>query len=160
VGNPKKTVRESKVPERFCSYLSMVRRIIEYEPSNFEEATNQEVWKDSMVEECNSIMNNDVWEVVMIPEWKSVVTSKWLYKINHVENVSIEKYKVQFVARRFSQVEGVDYDDTFAPISIYTSIQAVISITTYIGWNIHQMDVKTTFLDGIIHEEVYIEKPQ
>ena len=73
---------------------------------------------------------------------------------------SIEKYKARFVARGFSQVEGVDYDETFTPIARYISIRSIISIATEMGWQILQMDVKTAFLNGIIQEEVYIEQPQ
>jgi hypothetical protein len=73
---------------------------------------------------------------------------------------SIDKYKARFVARGFSQQEGEDYDETFAPVSRYTSIRAIISLATSMGWSLHQMDVKTTFLNGVIEEEVYIEKPQ
>jgi hypothetical protein len=88
-----------------------------------------------------------------------VVTSRWLYKLKHAADGSIEKYKSLFVARGFSQIEGVDYDETFVPVSRYTSIRAVISIAIEMGWKIHQMDVKTTFLNGLIEEEVYIENP-
>jgi hypothetical protein len=150
-------VRESKPPERFCSYIAMVSSIQESEPSTFEEATSRQVWRDAMMEEYNSIMKNDVWEVVPRPEGKSVVTSKWLYKLKHAADGSIEKYKARFVARGFSQVEGVDYDETFVSVARYTSIRAVISIAAEMGWKIHQMDVKTTFLNGLIEEEVYIE---
>ena len=100
-----------------------------------------------MMEEYNSIMKNDVWEVVPRHKGKSVVTSKWLYKLKHVADGSIEKYKAHFVARGFSQVEGVDYDETFAPVARYTSIRAVISIAAEMGWKIHQMDVKTVIPD-------------
>jgi hypothetical protein len=93
-------------------------------------------------------------------EGKSVVSSRWLYKIKHVADGNIEKYKVRFVARGFSQKEGVDYEETFAPVARYTSIRAVMSLVSIMGWRIHQMDVKTTFLNGIIEEEVYIEQPQ
>jgi hypothetical protein len=110
-----------------------------------------------MMEEYNSIMKNDVWEVVPRPEGKLMVTSKWLYKLKHAADGSIEKYKACFVARGFSQVEGVDYDETFVPVAQYTSIRVVISIAVEMGWKIHQMDVKTTFLNGLIKEEVYIE---
>jgi hypothetical protein len=157
VGNPKQAVRESKPPERFCSYITMVSSIRESEPSTFEEATSRQVWRDAMMEEYNSIMKNDVWEVVPRPEGKLVATSKWLYKLKHVADGSIEKYKDRFVARGFSQVEGVDYDETFASVARYASIRVVISIAVEMGWKIHQMDVKTTFLNGIIEEEVYIE---
>jgi hypothetical protein len=87
------------------------------------------------------------------------VTSRWLYKLKHATDSSIEKYKARFVAWGLSQVEGVDYDETFTPVSRYTSIKAVISISTDMGWKIHQMDMKTAFLNGLIQEEAYIEHP-
>jgi hypothetical protein len=111
-----------------------------------------------MMEEYSSIMKNDVWEIVPRPEGKLVVTFRWLYKLKYVADGSIEKYKARFVARGFSQVERVDYDETFAPVARYTSIKAMISIATEMGWKIHQMDVKTAFLNGLIQEEVYIEQ--
>ena len=100
--------------------------------------------------EYHSIMKNDVWEIVLRPEGKSMVTSSWLYKLKHVADGSVEKYKSRFVAWGFSQVEGIDYDETFLPISRYTSIRVLISIAEEMGWKIHQMDVKTAFLNGII----------
>eukprot|EP00253_Pinus_taeda_P002301 PITA_02301 len=105
-------------------------------------------------------MKNDVWEVEPRPEGKSVVTSRWLYKVKHAADGSIEKFKARFVAKGFSQGEGVDYEETFAPVARYTSIRSIISIAAEMGWKIHQMDVKTTFLNGFIQEEVYIEQPQ
>jgi hypothetical protein len=101
-----------------------------------------------------------VWDIVSRLEGKSVVTSKWIYKIKHAADGSIEKYKARYVARGFSQKEGVDYEETFAPVARYTSIKAVISLASIMVWRIHQMDAKTTFLNGVIEEEVYIEKPQ
>ena len=92
-----------------------------------------------MVEEYSSIMKNDVWDVVPRPEGKSVVTSKWIYKIKHVVDGSVEKYKAGFVARGFSQIEGVDYGETFTLVAKYTSIMAIISIVAEMGWNINQM---------------------
>ena len=64
------------------------------------------------------------------------------------------------MARGFSQVEGIDYDETFAPVARYTSIRSIMAIAAQMGWSIHQMDVKTAFLNGILEEEVYIEQPQ
>jgi hypothetical protein len=77
-------------------------RIIDSKPSTFEEAAEKQEWKDAMMEEYQSIMKNDVWEVVPRPEGKSVVTSKCIYKIKHATNDSIEKYKAKFVARGVS----------------------------------------------------------
>ena len=72
----------------------------------------------------------------------------------------IEKYKARFVARGFSQIEGVDYDETFAPVAKFSSIRVVISVVAEMGWKVHQMDVKTTFLNGFLQEEVYLKQPQ
>jgi hypothetical protein len=140
--------------------MALMSNILDSEPSSFQEAADQQVWWDAMVEEYTSIMKNDVWDIVPRPEGKSVVSSRWLYKIKHVADGSIEKFKARFVARGFSQREGVDYEETFAPVARYTSIRAVMSLVSFMGWRIHQMDVKTTFLNGIIEEEVYIEQPQ
>jgi hypothetical protein len=89
-----------------------------------------------------------------------VVTSKWVYKIKHVADISVDKYKARFMARGFSQKEGEDFDETFALVARYTSIRSIISLVASMGWNLHQMDVKTAFLNGAIEEEVYIEQPQ
>jgi hypothetical protein len=72
----------------------------------------------------------------------------------------VEKHKARFVARGFSQVEGIDYDETFAPVTRYSSIRSMLALSAQMGWKIHQMDVKTAFLNGQIEEEVYIEQPE
>ena len=114
--------------------------IIDVEPSTYEEATRQQVWKDAMMEEYPSIMKNDAWEVGPRPKGKSVVTSKWIFKIKHAVDRSIKKYNARFVARGFSQKEGIDYEETFAPVARYTSIRAVISLAAVLGWRLRQMD--------------------
>ena len=103
-----------------------------------------------MIEEYQSIVNNDVWDVVPRPDGKSAVTSKWIYKIKHAADSSIEKYKARFVARGFSHKEGIACEETFAPISRYTSFRLVLSLHIVMKWKIHQMDVKTTFLNGVV----------
>ena len=107
----------------------------------------------------NSIMTNDVWEVVPKPQDRSVVGSRWIYKIKNVANGNIEKFKAKFVAKGYAQKEGIDYEETFAPVARYTSIRSVISLAAQMGWKIHQMDIKTAFLNVVI-EEVYIEQPE
>jgi hypothetical protein len=155
---PRGTFRESKRPQRFSSYIAAMSHIIDYEPSSYEEASSQPIWKDAMTEEYQSIMKNDVWDIVPRPKGKYMVTSKWIYKIKHVADESIEKHKARFVARGFSQVEGIDYEETFAPVARYTSIRTIIALASALGWRLHQTDVKTAFLNGEIEEEVYIEK--
>ena len=79
--------------------------------------------------------------------------------MKHAADGSVEKYKARFVARGFSQKEGIDYEETFAPIARYTSIKSVLSLAVVMKWKIHQMDVKTAFLNGVVEEEVYVEQP-
>jgi hypothetical protein len=125
----------------------VMSHIIDTEPSYYDEASSQQVWRDSTMEEYHSIMKIDVWDIVPRHEEKSMVTSKWIYKIKHIAKGSIEKHKVRFVAREFSQVERIDYEDTFSLFSQYTSIRTIISLASAMGWRLHQMDVKTTFLN-------------
>ena len=73
-----------------------------------------------MVEEYDSIIQNSVWDVVPRSEDTSMVSSQWLYKVKQAADGSVEKHKARFVARGFSQVEGIDYDETFAPIERYS----------------------------------------
>ena len=113
-----------------------------------------------MVEEYDSIMKNQVWEVVSRPEGKKVVGSIWIYKVKHATNGSVEKYKAHFMAKGFSQKEGIDYEETFALIARYSSILTIISLAAEMGWHVHQMNVKTAFLNGVIEEEVFIEQPE
>jgi hypothetical protein len=103
-----------------------------------------------MLQEYTSIMKSDVWDILPRPEGKLLVISRWLYKIKNAADGNIDKFNARFVARGFSQKEGVDYEQTFSLVTRYTSIRAVISLASFIGWRIHQMDAKTTFLNGII----------
>ena len=113
-----------------------------------------------MVEEYDSIVRNNDWEVVPRQENNSVVGSRWIYKVKQVADGSIKKHKVRFVAKGFSQMEGIDYKETFAPIARYSSIISIISLVAQMGWKIHQMNVKTTIIHGMTQEEVYVEQPQ
>ena len=88
-----------------------------------------------------------------------MVGSRRIFNVKHVADGSIEKYKAIIVAKGFSQVEGIDYEDTFAHVARYSYIREIFSLVVQMGWKIHQMDVKTTFLNVVIKEEVYIKKP-
>jgi hypothetical protein len=90
-----------------------------------------------MIEEYQSIMKNEVWEIVPRPKNKDVVSSRWLFKIKHDANGSIEKYKSRFVTRGFSQKEVIDYEETFAPVARYTSIGTIIALASKMKWKLH-----------------------
>ena len=90
-GAPKENHRERKRTRSYSGYVALLYDFIDKEPSSYEEATERKEWKDAMIEEYQSILKNDVWDVVPRPKGKSVITSKWIYKIKHAANGSIEK---------------------------------------------------------------------
>ena len=92
-GELERIMRRSKAPDRYYSYLAAVTGSDHSEPSSFQEVVDQRVRRDAMVEEYDSIMRNDVWEVLPKPEGNSVVTSRWLYKVKYAADGSIEKHK-------------------------------------------------------------------
>ena len=127
-GAPEENQKERKRTRSCSGYVALLCDFIDKEPSNYKEAVERKEWKDAMIEEYQLIMKNDVWDVVPRLEGKLVVTSKWIYKIKHDADGSIEKYKARFVAHGFSQKEGIDYEETFAPVARYTSIRSVLSL--------------------------------
>ena len=90
-----------------------------------------------MLDEYKSILKSSVWYIVPRPKDKSVVSSKWLYRIKHAADGSVEKYKARFVAKGFSQKEGVDYDEIFALVARYTTIRSVMSLASILGWRLN-----------------------
>ena len=99
------------------------------EPSSFEEAVQEPTWVDAMVEEYDSIVKNSAWEIFPRPVGKLVVDLKWIYKVKQVADGSVEKYKERFVARGFSQIKGIDYEETFAPVAWYSSIRTILALS-------------------------------
>jgi hypothetical protein len=159
-GVPEGTSRQVKIPNPFSSYTTLICVLLDEEPTCSEEAIQRKEWEDAMTEEYQSIIKNEVWEIVPKSKNKDGVSYIWLFKIKHVVDGSIDKYKARFVARVFSQKEGIDYEETFAPVARYTSIRTIIALAAKMKWKLHQMDVKIAFLNGVIEEEVYIDKSQ
>jgi hypothetical protein len=99
---PRSTFKGSRPSRPFLSYMELMSDIIDSKPTSFEEAAGHRVWRDAMTEEYASIMKNDVWDIVPRLEGKSMVSSRWIFKIKHTADGCIEKYKARFVARWFS----------------------------------------------------------
>jgi hypothetical protein len=140
--------------------MALMRKCIVTEPSSFQEAVQDPTWVDAMVEKYESIVKNSAWEIVPRPVNKSVIGSRWIYKVKQAADGSVEKYKARFVARGFSHIKGIYYDETFSLVARYSSIRSIFALSVQMGWRIHQMDVKIVFLNGIIEEEVYIEQSE
>ena len=100
------TMRQVKKPNPFSSYMALMCDLLEKEPTCFEEAIQKKEWVDAMTKEYQSIIKNDVWVIVPRPKSKDVVSSKWLYKIKHVVDGSIKKYKARFCCEHLESIFG------------------------------------------------------
>ena len=132
------------------------------EPSNVHEAVTGEYsseWKSDVESEYNSLLENNTWDLVPPPENKNVVGSKWVYKVKRNADGSVERFKARLVAQGYSQSQGIDYEEVFAPVARYNSIRSLLAVGNVCDWEIHQMDVKTAFLQGELEEEIYLKQP-
>nr|KAJ0185704.1 hypothetical protein LSAT_V11C900469250 [Lactuca sativa] len=118
------------------------------------------LWKEAINDEMDSIMGNGTWELADLPKGKRPIGSKWIFKKKYHPDGSIYAYKARLVAKGYRQREGIDYFDTYAPVARISSIRTLIAISALKGLYIHQMDVKTTFLNGYLEEEIYLEQPE
>eukprot|EP00253_Pinus_taeda_P021660 PITA_21660 len=112
-----------------------------------------------MNEEYRSLLANDTWDLVPLPKGRKPVRCKWVYRTKYGPDGKVDKHKARLVAKGFSQVEGIDYTETFFPIAKMNSVRLVFSLAASFKWEVHQMDVKSAFLHGDLHEEIYMEQP-
>ncbi|KAG7563872.1 Integrase catalytic core [Arabidopsis suecica] len=129
------------------------------EPQCYADACVVKEWRDAMNEEIKMIEKNRTWSLVEKPEKKNVISVKWIYRIKTDANGVPFKYKARLVARGFSQEYGVDYLETFAPVSRHDTIRAVLALAAQMQWKLYQMDVKSAFLNGELEEEIYVAQP-
>ncbi|KAL0339561.1 UNVERIFIED_CONTAM: Retrovirus-related Pol polyprotein from transposon RE2 [Sesamum radiatum] len=154
---------EEETPPRRTKLLSDIYETCNFimlEPENFETAVKHKVWVQAMEEEIKMIEKNNTWELTDRPKDKEVIGVKWIYKTKLNADGSIQKHKARLVAKGYSQLPGIDYTETFAPVARLDTIRALIAIAANKKWKIYQMDVKSAFLNGYIDEEIYVEQPQ
>ena len=111
-----------------------------------------------MTAEYDSLMKNKTWSLIPLPLGKNLVGCKWVYKTKFIVDEHIEKDKARLVAKGFNQLEGINYNETFATIAKMNTIRTILSITSYYKWEMHQMDVKSVFLNGNFNEEIYMQQ--
>ena len=113
-----------------------------------------------MDEEVDALDNNDTWMLTPLPEGKKAIGCKWVYKIKCNANGSLSRDKACLVAKGYAQTYGIDFEETFSPVAKMATVRAVIAMAAAKRWDLHQMDVKNSFLDGELQEEVYMEQPE
>ena len=112
-----------------------------------------------MNEELDALYKNNTWDMVDLPPGQSVVGCRWVYKIKTKADGFVERYKARLVAKGFTQEYGIDYEETFAPVARLTSVRCLIAVAAVRRWPLYQMDVKNAFLNGDLHEKVYMQPP-
>ena len=104
-------------------------------------------------------MRNNTWELVDRPKKRKVINTKWLHKLKFQSDGSLEKQKALLVVKGYTQAKGLNYDETFAPRAHMVTIKIVIAMAAHYKWPIFQMDVKSTFHNSDLDEEVYVDQP-
>ncbi|OMO85296.1 Integrase, catalytic core [Corchorus capsularis] len=156
----RRSTRERIPSKRYLDFHCFLSTILSvYEPKSYHEACLDPLWQAAMKEELNALEKTHTWDLVELPVGKSVVDCKWVYKVKTKSDGSVERYKARLVAKGFTQEYGIDYEETFAPVARMTSVRTLIAVASIRGWDMSQMDVKNAFLNGDLHEEVYMKPP-
>ncbi|KAL1223876.1 Retrovirus-related Pol polyprotein from transposon TNT 1-94 [Cardamine amara subsp. amara] len=124
------------------------------------ECDNSGKWSSAAEEEISSMDVNKVWVLVELPDGFKTVGCKWIFKTKKDSKGNIERYKARLVAKGFTQKDGIDYTETFSPVSKKDSLRIVLGLVAHYDLELHQMDVKTAFLNGELEEEVYMDQPE
>ncbi|CAJ2635655.1 unnamed protein product [Trifolium pratense] len=156
IGNPNQGI----TTRRTLDLVTNACFVSKFEPKNVKEALTDEFWINAMQEELNQFKRNEVWDLVPRPENANVIGTKWVYKNKSDESGTVTRNKARLVAQGYSQIEGIDFDETFAPVAHLESIRLLLGVACILKFKLFQMDVKSVFLNGYLNEEVYVEQPK
>ncbi|KAK2415764.1 putative mitochondrial protein [Trifolium repens] len=151
--SPRKTRSTFQQSDSLLGLISMI------EPKNVDEALTDDEWIVAMQDELNQFQRNDVWDLVPRPAHKNIIGTKWVFRNKLNEQGEVVRNKARLVAQGYSQQEGIDFTETFAPVARLEAIRLLLSYAVNNGITLYQMDVKSAFLNGVISEEVYVKQP-
>ncbi|GJY80084.1 retrovirus-related pol polyprotein from transposon TNT 1-94 [Tanacetum coccineum] len=160
IGNPSRPVSTRKqlaTDALWCFYNSVLSKV---EPKNFQSAATEDCWFQAMQDEIHEFDRLDVWELVPPPDSAMIIALKWIYKVKLDEYGDVLKNKARLVAKGFRQEEGLDFEESFAPVARLEAIRIFIANAASKNMTVYQMDVKTAFLNGELKEEVYVHQPE
>jgi hypothetical protein len=129
------------------------------EPTKIEEALKDVDWVNAMHDELNNFKRNQVWELVERPKGHNVIGTKWVFKNKQDQDGIVVRNKARLVAQGYTQIEGLNFGETYAPIARLEAIRILLAYACAHNIKLYQMDVKSAFLNGYINEEVYVEQP-
>uniref|UniRef100_A0A2N9I6E8 CCHC-type domain-containing protein n=1 Tax=Fagus sylvatica TaxID=28930 RepID=A0A2N9I6E8_FAGSY len=148
--------------EKVLNKFSFVGNI-EKDPNTYNEvmaSRDAAFWREAVNDEMDSILSKNTWVLVDLPPGSNTIGCKWVFRRKYRTDGSIQTFKIRLVAKGFRQREGIDYFDTYAPVARITSIRVLIALASIYKLVVHQMDVKTAFLNWNLDEEVYMDQPE
>jgi hypothetical protein len=151
---PPLPTRQRRPPDRYSP--SHYGLSVALEPTSYRDAKCHPEWQLAMAEEIAALERTGTWDLVSPPPGVRPIICKWVYKIKTRSDGSLERYKVRLVARGFQQEQGRDYDETFAPVAHMTTVRTLLAVASIRHWSMSQLDVQNVFLNGELHEEVYM----
>ena len=169
---PKRPVRARKPPGAwwqasgnagFAYAVTLGETTLSQEPRSLKEAKSRadaKQWEIAARAEMDSLAKNKTWDLVPLPKGQKSVGCKWVFKLKLKADGSVDRHKARLVAKGYSQQQGLDFTETFAPVAKFASIWAALAIAALEDMEIHQMDVETAFLNGNLEEEIYMDQPE
>nr|GEX18132.1 hypothetical protein [Tanacetum cinerariifolium] len=151
------TRNQLKTDGEMCIYALTISIM---ESKTVKEALSDLAWIKSMQEELHQFIRLDVWELVPLPDGIKPLTLKWLFKNKHDEENTVIRNKTRLVVRGYRQEEGIDFEESFAPVARMEAIRIFLAYAAHTGFTVYQMDVKTAFLHGSLKEDVYVCQPE
>ena len=154
--------RRNAIPDDYIVFLQEHEvdvNLEEDDPINLQQvlhSSNSHKWIDAMKDEMKPMEDNDVWDLIELPKGSKPIGCKWIFKTKRDSNGNVEIYKARLVAKGFTQREGIDYKETFSPVSSKDSFRTIMALVAHFDLELHQMDVKTAFLNGNIDETIYM----
>ena len=130
------------------------------EPEYYHQAVGNAKWEHAIQSELDALEANNTWSLTSLPPGKHDVGCKWVFKIKHHVDGTIERYKARLVAKGYTQQEGIDYTYNFASVAKLVTVKLLLALASIHGWTLHQLDVNNAFLHGGLEEEVFMTLPQ
>ncbi|KAG7584438.1 Ribonuclease H-like superfamily [Arabidopsis suecica] len=147
----------NKLSVSFCSFIQNISLTLE--PRTYSEAKKLKEWCDAIGEELKAMERTGTWLVCPLPSGKKAIGCKYVFKIKHNADGSIERYKARLVAKGYTQEEGIDFVDTFSPVAKMATVKILLAFAAKLNWHLNQLDVSNAFLNGELDEEIYMELP-
>ena len=153
-----KRIRQPPIVLKDCHLFNIEENLSE-DPTNYGQAmacNDSKQWQDAMIDELESIKKNDVWELTSLPNGRKAIGCKWILRKKFKADSSLDKYKTRLVVKGFTQKPDVDFVDTYSLVAKFASNKINMSVVARMDLELHQLDVKTTFLNGELKEDIFM----